>query len=100
MADGADALWRGNSLGIGAVVNCAQEEWLHQVRKGRCGQEACMFTSELREAFDTLVDAPEGFAKFGHIMGVNFMGFSAKDIHSFESPTKPTGDTPQSVKSV
>lgn len=91
MADGADVLWKGNTLGIGAVVNCAQEDWLHQVRKGRCGQEACMWTSELRESFDALSDAPEGFAKRGQVMGVHYLGFSAKDIHSFESPQKGAG---------
>mmetsp|Transcript_119698 Transcript_119698/g.211584 ORF Transcript_119698/g.211584 Transcript_119698/m.211584 type:complete len:330 (-) Transcript_119698:130-1119(-) len=103
MADGADVLWKGNSLGVGAVVNCAQEEWLHQVRKGRCGQEACMWTSELRESFDALSDAPEGHAKRGQVMGVHYLGFSAKDIHSFESPQKGTGmsdETPEAMETV
>lgn len=89
MADGADALWRGNPLGVKAVVNCAQEDWMHQVRKGRCGKEAAVFTTELREAFDKLAEAPQGDAQCGTVMGVNYMGFSAKDEKS-SAPAKTT----------
>jgi len=80
MADGADALWRGNPLGVGAVVNCAEEDWLHQVRKGRVGAEAAVFTTELRDSFDKLEEAPEGGARFGTVMGVKYLSFSAKDV--------------------
>ena len=32
MADAAAALCDGNPLGIGAIVNCCQKDWLDQVR--------------------------------------------------------------------
>lgn len=79
MADACDVLWRGNPLGVTAIVNCAQDDWLHQVKKGRCGSESSSFCSELRAAFDELEEAPEGSARCGSVMGVEYMGFSAKD---------------------
>lgn len=79
MADACDVLWRGNPLGVTAIVNCAQDDWLHQVKKGRCGSESSRFCSELRAAFDQLEEATEGFARCGSVMGVDYMGFSAKD---------------------
>jgi len=79
MADACDVLWRGNPLGVTAIVNCAEDDWLHQVKKGRCGSESSRFCSELRAAFDQLEEAPEGFARWGSVMGFEYMGFSAKD---------------------
>jgi len=98
MADGADALWRGNPLGVSAVVNCAEDDWLHQVKKGRVGSEAAVFCSELREAFDRLAEAPEGAAHYGTVMGMEYMGFSAKDaVHHAASDRQVTGDSKDKV---
>lgn len=89
MADAADALWRGNPLGIKAVVNCAEDDWLHQVKKGRVGSEAAVFCGELRDAFTKLQNAPEGAAHCGKVMGVEYLGFSAKDgVHHEASAEK------------
>lgn len=95
MKDGADALLRGNPLGVHAVVNCAQEDWLHQVRKGRCGDGFAAHTTDLREAFDNLDDAPEGGARCGKVLGMPYMGFSAQDVDLDASPEK----TPTAAKS-
>jgi len=98
MADGADALCRGNPLDVQAVINCAQEDWMHHVRKGRLDapcQKASDFTGELRNAFDELSEAPEGFAKRGTVMGISYLGFNAKDRASAnlsDSPEKEIGD--------
>jgi len=104
MADGADALWRSNPLGVTAVVNCAQEDWLHQVRKGRCGDSgsaAAAFTTELREAFDKLQEAPEGGARCGKVMRVAYLGFSAKDDASHiacDGTRPPASKSPAAAK--
>lgn len=86
MTDGADALCRGNPLGVHAVVNCAQEDWLHQMKRGRCGSEVAAFSTPLRQAFDKLEEVPEGGAMHGKVMGVAYLGFSAKDVDT-PSPT-------------
>mmetsp|Transcript_15783 Transcript_15783/g.28759 ORF Transcript_15783/g.28759 Transcript_15783/m.28759 type:complete len:280 (-) Transcript_15783:25-864(-) len=79
MADAADALWRSNPLGVHAVVNCAQDEFLHQVRKGRVGSEASSSWEELKHSFEKLEEVPQGGGQCGTVMGLDYLGFCARD---------------------
>mmetsp|Transcript_38087 Transcript_38087/g.89200 ORF Transcript_38087/g.89200 Transcript_38087/m.89200 type:complete len:282 (+) Transcript_38087:174-1019(+) len=79
MSDAADALWRNNPLGVHAVVNCAQDEFMHQVRKGRVGTEGSTSWEELQRSLDNLEEAPQGGARCGKVMGLEYLGFCARD---------------------
>lgn len=79
MQDAADALWGLNPFGIKAVVNCAQEEWVHQVKQGRCGQGGQDHLREIRSSLDRLSEVPHGGAARGVVMNFDYLSFSAQD---------------------
>jgi len=93
MADAADALWRSNPLGVHAVVNCAQDEFLHQVRKGRVGPEASSSWEDLKHSLEKLEEVSHGYAQCGTVMGLDYLGFCARDplnsVEAMEGETRP-----------
>lgn len=83
MVDAADVFWSGNNMGFEAVVNCAQRDFLRQIRKGRLGSDFADRLPELSGQMDALPEVPGGGAVRGTVMGVAYMGFDASDVRDF-----------------
>jgi len=86
MVDGAQALWESNPLKVDAVVNCAQEEWIHQLRKGRCGPDGGLRADEILGCLESFPVAKDsGGAVCGTVRGIEYMSFNARDMHMTET---------------
>jgi len=83
MVDAADVFLSGNQMGFEAVVNCAQRDFLRQIRKGRCGAEFADRLPELSNALEELPEVPGGGAVRGTVNGVAYMGFDAADVRDY-----------------
>lgn len=83
MVDAADVFLSGNSMGFEAVVNCAQRDFLRQIRKGRLGAEFADRLPQLSCLLEALPEVPGGGAVRGTVQGVSYMGFDAADVRDY-----------------
>lgn len=77
--DAAAALCEGNPLRIGAIVNCARDDWLDQVHRGKCGAAAQAAHGALKKEIEALVADPVGGVACGDVRGIAFCTFNARD---------------------
>merc|ERR1712194_443368 len=73
------ALCEGNPLKVDAIVNCARDDWLDQVCRGKCGAAAQAAHDELKRAIEVLAEDPTGGVSCGDVFGIAYCTFSARD---------------------
>eukprot|EP00933_Yihiella_yeosuensis_P020006 TRINITY_DN16130_c5_g1_i1.p1 TRINITY_DN16130_c5_g1~~TRINITY_DN16130_c5_g1_i1.p1 ORF type:complete len:203 (+),score=38.35 TRINITY_DN16130_c5_g1_i1:61-609(+) len=67
-----------NALRIAAVINCARDDWLHQVRSGKCGEQALEKISVLETSIKELTELESGVAA-GEVCGIRYCAVPARD---------------------
>mmetsp|Transcript_160593 Transcript_160593/g.283166 ORF Transcript_160593/g.283166 Transcript_160593/m.283166 type:complete len:273 (+) Transcript_160593:77-895(+) len=77
--DAAAALCEGNPLRIDAIVNCARDDWLDQVKRGKCGAAAQAAHSGLKKEIEHMADDPVGGVACGEVRGITYCTFNARD---------------------